>query len=375
MGSSDHPRGSQPELLAQLAKLHGLRALRFTIAAVAKTTEMMCREAPAVIQRAKIDALLVDQTEPCGSSIADHLGIPFITVCNALAMNAEPSVPPPFTPWSYNPSGWAQVRNRLGYQMQTLVMRPVREVIARYRREWKLSPLAKVEESFSTVAQISQQPEAFDFPRRALPPSFHYVGPLRRAKKKLTEFPWDKLDGRPLVYASLGTLQNRRWPVFNVFAQACAGLDVQLVITHGGGLTEAEAQSFPGNPIVVSYAPQQEVLSRAALTLTHAGLNTVLDSLTHGVPMIAIPITYEQPAIAERIRWSRVGEVVPMKALNPADLKRRISSVLSSSVLRHNAIAMREAIREAGGVSRAVTLIESVLIPRAHSSLLPVHEV
>jgi MGT family glycosyltransferase len=259
--------------------------------------------------------------------------------------------------------------------MQTLVMRPVREVIARYRREWKLSPLAKVEESFSTVAQISQQPEAFDFPRRALPPSFHYVGPLRRAKKKLTEFPWDKLDGRPLVYASLGTLQNRRWPVFNVFAQACAGLDVQLVITHGGGLTEAEAQSFPGNPIVVSYAPQQEVLSRAALTLTHAGLNTVLDSLTHGVPMIAIPITYEQPAIAERIRWSRVGEVVPMKALNPADLKRKISSVLSSSVLRHNAIAMREAIREAGGVSRAATLIESVLTPRAHSSLLPVHEV
>jgi zeaxanthin glucosyltransferase len=374
IGSSDHPRGSQPELLAQLAKLHGLRALRFTVGAVAKTTEMMCREAPAAIRRAKIDALLVDQTEPSGGTIAEHLGIPFITICNALVMNAEPTVPPPFTPWSYNPSAWAQLRNRLGYRVQRLVMKPVSDVIARYRQEWKLARLEKVEDSFSTLAQISQQPKAFDFPRRDLPTSFHYVGPLRKAKRKTANFPWDKLDARPLVYASLGTLQNRRWPIFNAFAEACAGMDVQLAITHGGGLTEAEAQSFSGNPIVVNYAPQQEVLSRAALTLTHAGLNTVLDSLSHGVPMIAIPITYEQPAIAERIRWSGVGEVLPMKALNAADLKATIRSVLSSSVLRRNATAMREAIAEAGGVARAANLIESVLTRRGQpsDSLAPV---
>lgn len=375
MGSSDHPRGSQPELLANLAKLHGLRALRFTIAAVAKTTEMMCREGPAAIRRAKIDALLVDQTEPAGGSIAEHLGIPFITVCNALAMNAEPAVPPPFTPWNYNPSSWAQLRNRLGYRLQRVAMKPVSDVITRYRREWKLPRFRTVEDSFSRIAQISQQTKAFDFPRRALPACFHYVGPLRKGKKKTAEFPWDKLDGRPLVYASLGTLQNRRWPIFNAFAEACAGLDVQLVITHGGGLTETEAQSFPGNPVVVSYAPQQEVLSRAALTLTHAGLNTVLDSLSHGVPMIAIPITYEQPAIAQRIRWAAVGEVLPMKALNPADLKARIRSVLSSTVLRRNAAAIREAIAEAGGVARAADLTESVLTRRGQpsDSLAPVH--
>jgi len=375
MGSSDHPRGSQPELLAKLAKLHGLRALRFTIAAVAKTTEMMCREAPAAIKRAKIDALLVDQTEPAGGSIAEYLGIPFITICNALAMNPDPAVPPPFTPWSYNPSAWAQLRNRLGYGLQRLAIKPVSDVITRYRREWKLPRVRRVEDSFSRIAQIGQQTKAFDFPRRALPASFHYVGPLRKGKKKTTEFPWDKLDGRPLVYASLGTLQNRRWPIFNTFAEACAGLDVQLVITHGGGLTEAEAQSFPGNPLVVGYAPQLEVLSKAALTLTHAGLNTVLDSLSHGVPMIAIPITYEQPAIAQRIRWSAVGEVLPMKALNPADLKARMRAVLSSAVLRRNAAAMREAIVEAGGVTRAADLIESVLTRRGQraDSLAPIH--
>src|SRR3954447_6738811 len=137
IGASDHPRGSPPELLARLAKLDGVRALRLTIAAVAKTTEMMCRDAPSAIKGGKIDALLVDQTEPCGGALAEHLGIPFITVCNALALNSEPAIPPPFTPWNLNPAAWAQLRNRLGYRLQRRAMHPVSEVVARYRREWK----------------------------------------------------------------------------------------------------------------------------------------------------------------------------------------------------------------------------------------------
>ena len=83
---------------------------------------------------------------------------------------------------------------------------------------------------------------------------------------------------------------------------------MQLVISHGGGLTEAQASSLPGSPLAVRYAPQEELLARAQLTLTHAGLNTVLDSLTHGVPMVAVPITYEQPAIARRVEWHGCGE-------------------------------------------------------------------
>jgi len=53
----------------------------------------------------------------------------------------------------------------------------------------------------------------------------------------------------------------------------------------------AEAvQRLPGSPLVV-YAPQLELLAKARLTITHAGLNTVLDSLSNGVPLVAIPIT------------------------------------------------------------------------------------
>ena len=47
------------------------------------------------------------------------------------------------------------------------------------------------------------------------------------------EFPWQKLDGRPLIYASMGTLQNRQKPIFETIAAACAGLDAQLRLSLG----------------------------------------------------------------------------------------------------------------------------------------------
>ena len=67
---------------------------------------MICRDAPEAVRNARVDALLVDQTEPAGGSVAEHLGIRFVTICNALALNREPDVPPPFTSWSYRRNVW-----------------------------------------------------------------------------------------------------------------------------------------------------------------------------------------------------------------------------------------------------------------------------
>ena len=324
LGSTDHPRGSLPASLDALGRLKGLSALRFTVQAVARTTVMVCRDAPDAIRRRDIDALLVDQMEPAGGAVAEHLAMPFVTVCNALAINRDPIAPPPFSPWMYRASRWAAARNAIGYAISDWLTHPVARAVAEYRARWKLPALASPDDSFSKLAQICQMPREFDFPRAALPGHFHYVGPLRRAEPRQIEFPWERIDGRPLVYASLGTLQNTREPVFRCFADACKDLDVQLVISHGGGLTESEASSLPGSPLVVRYAPQQELLTRARLTLTHGGLNTVLDSLTHGVPMLAIPITYEQPAIARRVEWHGCGESMSFSQLNARGLRRKL---------------------------------------------------
>ena len=147
-----------------------------------------------------------------GGSVAEHLGIPFVTLCNALALNREPDVPPPFSPL---PRGISRGGCATGSDtVSDRILAPVRRVVADYRRRWKLPAHTSSEDSYSQLAQISQQPREFDFPRRLLPSCFHYVGPLRSPERHKVDFPWERLDGRPLIYSSLGTLQNAKTNLF-----------------------------------------------------------------------------------------------------------------------------------------------------------------
>ncbi len=88
----------------------------------------------------------------------------------------------------------------------------------------------------------------------------------------------------------MGTLQNRVLQTFRMIAEACAGLDLQLVISLGGGQDPALLADLPGDPIVVGYAPQLELIRRSALTISHGGLNTALESLAWGVAMVVLPV-------------------------------------------------------------------------------------
>jgi MGT family glycosyltransferase len=367
-GERDHPVGSLQESLAALGRLSGAAAQRFTIRAVARTTRALCRDLPGAIRAAGVDALVIDQMEPGGAAVADYLGLPFVTVCNALAVNRDWSVPPPFSPWPYQDTWRARWRNRAGYAMGDRATRPILRVVNEYRRAWRLAPLRSGDESFSRAAQICQMPQAFDFPRTASPDTFHYVGPLRRRVPGAIPFPWDRLDGRPLVYASLGTLQNSRAPVFQCIASACAGLGVQVVISHGGGLSDAEARSLNHEHVVtVAYAPQLDLLARARLTITHAGLNTVLDALANGVPLVTIPIAYEQPAIARRVEWTGTGVTVPLQRLSVERLRGGLSQVLGDERFFASARRMRAEIAAAGGVQLAADLTEGAVTRAACS--------
>ena len=165
------------------------------------------------------------------------------------------------------------------------------------------------------------------------------------------------------MYASLGTLQSGKQRIFRCFAEACRHFDVQLVIlSYGGGLTDDEARSLPGSPLIAAYVPQMELLERASLTLTHAGLNTVLDSLACGVPLVAVPITYEQPAIASRIRWAGVGASVHFNRISAERIRQALGNVLGNEAFRINARRIQSSILAAGGARRAADIIEQVAV-------------
>src|SRR4029077_12592824 len=105
-------------------------------------------------------------------------------------------------------------------------------------------------------------------------------------------------------------------------------------------------------------APQLELLERAALCITHAGLNTVLESLSQGVPMVAIPIGYDQPGVAARIAYHGVGEFLEIEDLAVGRVQRLIQEVLENPRYREKARWFQKVIAQTRGLDVAADVIE-----------------
>jgi MGT family glycosyltransferase len=369
IGETAFPTGTLEQIYKQLGEMSGLAAMNFTITWLQQETAMLFREAPEALQAAGVEALLVDQVTSAGGTIADFLNLPFITLCNALLINREAGVPPFFTHWSYSQAWWAHLRNQLGNFFIERLTQSVRNLVRQQRHQWKLPPHSNQEDFYSQLAQICQLPAEYDFPRVNLSKCFHYTGPLQDPSGlepvsfPSIPFPFEKLTGKSLIYASLGTLQNRKPEIFHNIAEACVGLDAQLVISLGNPNSQelGSISSLPNSPLVVPYAPHQQLIERASLIITHAGMNTTLGALSSGVPLVAIPITNEQPGIAARIARTGAGEVVPLAKLSVKRLQKAVKLVLTEDYYKKNALRLQEAISQAGGVRRAADIVEQVV--------------
>ncbi len=341
-------------MTARLGGTTGLFGIGGVIRDMAATTDMLCEDVPAMLHEIHAGAIVADQTEPAGGLVARHLGIPFVSVANALLIDREPAVPPPFIGWDYDASPWGVQRNLGGYRIADWLMKPVFEVIGRRARAWRLGGIETVEDCLSPMLQISQSVEGFDFPRLNPSSALVHCGPIRRPERR----DWSSVDGRPNVFCSLGTLQGGRLPIFRIVAEACRDRGLALTVAHGGKLDATEAASLPGNPRVEAFVPQRAVIGTASAVVTHGGLNTVLDALAAGVPLIVVPLAFEQGATAARVARTGAGLVIPRRQFTPVRVADALTALLDTPSYRERASALRNEIALAGGVDRAVALIE-----------------
>lgn len=370
VGRDRYPPGSLEASLQRLGQLSRLEGVRYSVQILADHNQTYLDELPELAGHLGIEAWIVDQVSLAGNAVAEYLGQPHVTVCNALPIDREPSIPPPFTPWGYSTAPWAQVRNRLANGFIDRLVSPIGDRVMQQRRLWNLPPLKSRRDFYSPLLWLRQLPPGFDFPRRELLPWVHDVGPLQRRDRgeplgaDLPPFPFERLDGRPLIYGSLGTLQNQIPAIFQMIADGCADLPVQLVLSLGRADAQVAGLRLPPGAIAVPYAPQQQLIDRAQLVVTHAGMNATLSALSVGVPLVAVPITNEQPGIAARIAHHGVGVRLPLKSLTVEGLRRAIATTLENPSYRDRARQFQHIIQGAGGVERAADLIEQAIATR-----------
>jgi len=361
VGSQDYPLGTLRKLDEQLSELHGLAVFRFIVERVKNTAIMLFRDAPDAIRKAQVDAMIIDQAD-FGGNVAEYLGLPFASVSILPPFIDDNRVPPFFFSWQarYDPIG--RLRNELGIHLLATIARPIFRVVDRQREAWGLKRHNHRGQALSPILQITQMPRALEFEGCPQPKVLHYTGLFLFAKKRPpVDFPWEKLDGRPLVYASMGTLQNGSKDAFEIIARGCANLDVQLVISLGGGFATDGFQNLPGQPIVVQFAPQLELLKRASVVVTHAGLNTVLESIAEGKPMVAIPIGNDQPGVAARLAAKGAAIVLARRSLTSAKVEKAVRTILENDRYARAVAALRDSIGRVDGAALAARLIEEKL--------------
>ncbi len=362
IGVEDYPPGTLQKLDEHLARLNGFAAFRFTLERVRNSGRMVRRDGPEAVRKANVEALLVDEADSAGN-VADYLGLPWISIALIPPLLRDDRFPPFWLGWAAGQDRLSRLRNRLAIYLLLRIAAPIFRDTNRQRRAWGLKPFRSPEESLSPLARITQLPEVLEFECAGEKPArLYYTGPFVHPEQRpAVEFPWERLDGRPLIYASMGTLQNGSEGIFRTIAEACAGLDAQLLISLGDGLDPAKLGKLAGDPLVVSYAPQLKILKRAALVITHAGINTVLESLCEGVPLVAVPLAHDQPGVAARVKARGACVVVPRHRLNAARLRKAVILVLQDSSYRSAAQVLQRTIQKIDGPGRAADLIEQVL--------------
>ncbi|CAM03913.1 N-glycosyltransferase [Saccharopolyspora erythraea NRRL 2338] len=185
------------------------------------------------------------------------------------------------------------------------------------------------------------------YPERLRVPSLRSYRPNPAAPRA---FPVDA--ERPLVLAGLGTVAHTVVPeaprLLAAMVAALGELPCDGVVSLGPAL-ETWSGPRPANVRLMSFAPQRELLGRAALFLSHGGFGGVHEAVQAGTPMVNLPLFADQPDNARRVTELGLGLHLDPAAATPEALAEAAGRVLTDRGFRRRAAELARQSREAPG--------------------------
>lgn len=372
-GEKEHPIGSVNDLYAPLAKLSGLEVIQYAFERCSPgLTQAAFHYLPRKLKETGIEMMAIDAAHSFVEIAAMSVDIPHVHIWNIVPLDFSGETPICLYSWPNDPTPEGIRRNLEGLRPVGGMLKNVVNVAMSFAKKVNLEidwndPSATV----SKLAIIAQTPKEFDFTGSPWPSHFHYAGPFHDDRgRESAPFPWEKLSGKPLIYASLGTLVNGLEHVYKTILETVEKIpEIQVVLSVGNKVNPDDLGPIPSNTIVVPTAPQLELLKKAVLCITHAGLNTALESLAQGVPMVAIPIAFDQPGVAARIAQHGVGEFLDLEDLTVDRLLQMVQKVLHNPSYRDRARHFQEIIAQTRGLDMAAGLIEQAFQEHKSRSL------
>ncbi|SCW68222.1 glycosyltransferase, MGT family [Paenibacillus tianmuensis] len=224
---------------------------------------------------------------------------------------------------------------------------------ARLRRDYGYVIHSPYEAFFNpeplTIVYTSRlfQPKREDFDD-----SYKYVGPSVSARLH-GEPEMPELAGKSVIYISLGTEFNKDIDFYRSCFEAFGGSGNTIVMSVGRQTEIESLGAIPDNFIVRPYVPQLEVLQHARLFITHGGMNSTNEGLSHGLPLVLVPQGADQPRVAERVAELGAGVALEKTELSADLLRDTANRVLETPSYREAAARVGESLRSAGGARQA----------------------
>jgi MGT family glycosyltransferase len=262
-------------------------------------------------------------------------------------------------------------RARLLSKAAELVIQGLQGSASRLRQAHGLPATRMTFTEFSGTMPLYLVPSApeFDYQRRDLPSSVHYVGPCLWDKPaSQPPPPWTRELGRngPRVLVTEGTLYTTDPTVLRVAAEGLANLPASVLLIAGKNrpISGLGPKSLPRNMTAPGWAPLSDLLPLADLVVCNGNSETVLAALSRGLPLIVVPSIWEQSETGWRVVESGAGLSMPAHRCTPARLRAAVERVLHEPSFRRNAERLAAVFARYGEANHAVRLLAGLVSER-----------
>lgn len=331
--------------------LHGGVAMKVAAEMMATSREIL-PELIEMTRRVAPDYVIYDGMCPWGYFVAQIVGLPSVV---SLAL-MPPIQPPPLAMLNMMRVFLPTIVRGLGKALQA------NRISQEIGEKYSVKPL-----SFPTFLNVpgdlvlSYTSQEFQVFADTVPDNVKFVGWTLRQSPPGETFLFEQMQGRRLIYVSLGTLNNDNLAFFKMCIEAFAGDDEYVVMTTGERISPEMFGALPDNISVHTWVPQQDILQEAALFISHGGLNSVHDSMYCGVPMLLVPQQAEQLLNGRRVVQLEAGLMLQQPQVTVQALRDRAAQLLGDSRFKAAAQRIGESFRAAGGAAKAADEVEAFL--------------
>ncbi|GAB3551211.1 MGT family glycosyltransferase [Actinopolyspora lacussalsi] len=291
------------------------------------------------------EAVCYDMMSLGGPMLAEALGVPAVALVPSFAANERFSLMKYFLPDGFDPDHPA---------LREIATRH-HELAEQFGVSAPESMLAPTPAGLNLVFVPHQfQPAAETFDER-----FRFLGPSMGDRARGDSFtPRD--EHAPLLFISLGTTFNERPDFYRECVRAFGDSGWQVAMSIGDRIEPDELGPLPANFDVRPRFPQLEVLRHAEVFLSHAGMNSTMESLYHGVPLVTYPQMAEQRANADQAEKLGLARRLPDN-VDAAALRKTVDEVAGDERMRATVTATAAGIRGTGGAVAGVDALEAHL--------------